>query len=270
MSHLPLLLVLMLVLMARSAQSTAPKSREQLTIELETLRQKVEQLEARENEAEKLGEKLGEALGEKLGDKLQEGITKLGEQQTTGMETLGQKLTGGLDKLGQTLAASQTCGTDKTETTPTTMRPQPQPVTCPPCKTEQNVHTPVGFFTYLNGDSPRAVQQHGNPLDQNQGRSLINQGNGFDRATGIFTAPVNGTYFFFSSGVTDGNFTSKYLLNLHSSFLVNSPRPCDICTGASYITRNLTKGQNVYPGSYAAGNFYPYSTVFGGFLIREN
>ncbi|KAK7473299.1 hypothetical protein BaRGS_00035431 [Batillaria attramentaria] len=296
MSHLPSLLLLLLVVNTDSVRGTEPKSREQLTIELEKLSQKVEQLEAREGDVEKLGEKLGEALGEKLGDKLQEGITKSGEKQTEGIDNLGQelgeKLTKGLDKLGETIAASQTCGTSEEETTPTTTKePQRLPATCPPCdrgnaalsyielrdsKTlcpwqKRCTTQGVGFFVWLS--NPSYLTPGANVFAGGRGKAVVNAGGGFNVTTGVFTAPFTGKYKFFGTALAGINFIAS------AEYIKIVGKSGRMLNGASWSSgrivvhaspERLSAGDTVWATTEGTGHLQTYVTAFGGLLLERS
>ncbi|KAL3882710.1 hypothetical protein ACJMK2_029023 [Sinanodonta woodiana] len=99
---------------------------------------------------------------------------------------------------------------------------------------------------------------------------LHNEGNGFNKQTGIFTCPLSGIYFFTGSLMTKHGYSSEVHLVVNGEIKGNSyadeANSWDQGSISSIV--RCEAGQNVwisvYYGSYIHGDYY---TSFSGFLL---
>ncbi len=63
---------------------------------------------------------------------------------------------------------------------------------------------------------------------------VLNVGNGMDRTTGVFTAPLTGTYYFQFSGITNNNL--EILLQVNGQNIALSAIDLSFTNGASFYT----------------------------------
>ena len=101
-------------------------------------------------------------------------------------------------------------------------------------------------------------------------KMALNTGNGYDSETGIFTAPVAGTYAFFLTQMgVDARGTVALAIVKHGDVLdlVYSKDHED--QGSGQVTAHLGSGQQVWvrhvSGNAVRGSWY---TVFTGYLIH--
>lgn len=107
---------------------------------------------------------------------------------------------------------------------------------------------------------------------------LTNNGKGYDRNSGIFTAPVNGTYFFTSTILTKTPSVVEMALIVNTDvkmLMYASARNETYNNAANSVLLNLNqhdKVKIVKHGIYGARPFYIHSTwsTFTGILISTN
>ena len=104
---------------------------------------------------------------------------------------------------------------------------------------------------------------------------LVNEGGAFDASTGVFTAPVNGTYFFSgvaATGVSD-LYVSMYLVKdgARLSFALAGQYSAYTAMGSCNVILQLTVGESVWLESAFPNTYYDSgSTTFSGFLISAD
>jgi len=105
---------------------------------------------------------------------------------------------------------------------------------------------------------------------------LINDGNGYNSLTGIFTAPVTGTYFFnFTIHVWD-LINAKLVKDGHDLVAIVAASPHDLAKGeqnSNSVVVQLNVGQSVWAQSYfnadvTVDGYEDFRVVtFSGFLL---
>lgn len=106
---------------------------------------------------------------------------------------------------------------------------------------------------------------------------LTNNGNAYNALTGIFTAPVTGTYMFFSSILTKNPSALEVGLQVNSQYKMmmypDSRTGLDYNSGANSVILGLVEGDQVKMskwGAFGARPFYIHHiwSTFSGSLIR--
>lgn len=108
---------------------------------------------------------------------------------------------------------------------------------------------------------------------------ITNLGGGYNRATGVFTAPVSGTYIFFTSVVSwdNKNISTDIVLNGNSKVRTfadsrgfNVPEHYVYQTGTNLVCLQLQVGDRVWVRKYSGTGYIVHSTpmhTFSGYLL---
>ena len=97
---------------------------------------------------------------------------------------------------------------------------------------------------------------------------LINDGNGYDDRTGVFTSPVAGTYMFIMDSLSPGPIWLFLYLNKKSVASVHVARPGTHFQISRTVILKLKKGDHVKVISQDTGKVYFYgSSGFSGTLL---
>ncbi|XP_062596068.1 complement C1q tumor necrosis factor-related protein 3-like [Saccostrea cucullata] len=99
---------------------------------------------------------------------------------------------------------------------------------------------------------------------------ITNEGNGYNPSTGIFTAPIGGTYVFFVNVQSYGS------QNIYVDIVLNGSTKVRIMAftgnydaGPNLVVLNIQKGDAVWVKYYSGTGYYTDGplTTFSGFLI---
>ena len=101
---------------------------------------------------------------------------------------------------------------------------------------------------------------------------IHNVGGGYNRHTGVFTAPTDGHYVFF---VTVVEYVKQFsqvdiVLNGSSKVRTMAHDSASFQTGANMVVLQLQRGDTVWVRSYYCTSYYSYNvpfTTFSGFLL---
>ncbi|XP_028261673.1 complement C1q subcomponent subunit C-like [Parambassis ranga] len=108
------------------------------------------------------------------------------------------------------------------------------------------------------------------------GTVITNEGNAYNQNTGIFTAPVAGTYYFIFFYHTGGQHKSQLTLMKNNQVIVNSSDHQTTNDGAdnggNAIFLQLQRGDQVFVRMTANTHVWGegYATTFSGFLVSQN
>ena len=99
-----------------------------------------------------------------------------------------------------------------------------------------------------------------------------NLGQGYDKTSGVFTAPTSGVYFLVGMAAPAGNKPRAYLRLVVDGTAVadsNAYQESDhYQTGTCHIVLHLRQGQRAWLEAYQNGHYWGHSrTAFSGFLI---
>ena len=101
---------------------------------------------------------------------------------------------------------------------------------------------------------------------------LSNIGNGYNPKTGVFTAPIDGTYVFYVAAVEyeKQHLRLDILINNVKKVQLIGHHAADYQTGTNMVVQYLKKGENVWVAYHQGKGYYSESipmTTFSGFMI---
>lgn len=101
---------------------------------------------------------------------------------------------------------------------------------------------------------------------------LSNIGNGYNPKTGVFTAPIDGTYVFYVAAVEyeKQHLRLDILINNVKKVQLIGHLSADYQTGTNMVVQYLKKGDNVWVAYKHGKGYYSESipmTTFSGFMI---
>lgn len=100
---------------------------------------------------------------------------------------------------------------------------------------------------------------------------LNNHGHAYDASSGLFTAPVSGTYFLMASTQSSpGAGSADLCLVLNGVTVQEVSMGAPGQSGSVHAVVHLRQGQRVWLESGGNSDYLPQATGFGGFLVNQD
>ena len=128
---------------------------------------------------------------------------------------------------------------------------------------------PIAFYAYMSSDENYPSKHHTLVFDAVK----TNTGNGYNKYSGLFTAPISGVYVFTSSVTMDGTgaYASYDIIknaDIEGTFFVDAQSSGDYHSSSTTVVVSLNTGDVLFVRT--SSTYTPHGSIFSRSFVRSS